>query len=236
MTSIALVIPARDEEACIQPVVAGFLNARDERGQPWLQVIVVADNGSRDRTAAIASAAGAVVVHEPRPGYGSACLAALRHLEERPEGPPEIVVFADGDGSNDPSDLGPLLEPLRRGYADLVIGVRTRPEDQAAMTMPQRFGNRLACALMRPVAHVAYSDLGPYRAIRWSSLTRLEMQDPNYGWTVEMQLKAVRHGLRIREVQVKNHARLAGESKVSGTLRGVAGAGYKIIGTILRYR
>lgn len=236
MSRIALVIPARDEEACIEAVVSGFVGARDPRGAPWLESVVVADNGSRDRTAELARAAGAVVVHEPRPGYGRACLAALRHLSERPGGPPELVVFADGDGSNDPGDLGRLLEPLLSGYADLVIGVRTRAEDQAAMTLPQRFGNRLACALMRPVAHVAYSDLGPFRAIRWAALARLEMQDPNYGWTVEMQLKAVRHRLRIREVVVKNHPRLAGESKVSGTVRGVAGAGYKIIGTILRYR
>lgn len=104
------------------------------------------------------------------------------------------------------------------------------------MTFPQRFGNRLACSLMRPVAQVAYADLGPFRALRWEALSRLGMEDPNYGWTVEMQLKAVRHGLRIREVVVRNHARIGGRSKVSGTVKGVVGAGYKIIGTILRYR
>jgi glycosyltransferase involved in cell wall biosynthesis len=236
MTKISLVIPARDEEQCIEAVVRGFVNAQDPRGTPWLDEVVVGDNGSLDATAARARAAGATVVHEPRPGYGSACLAALAYLRTRPQGPPAVVVFADGDGSNDPQDLGVLLEPLLKGYADFVIGARSRPEDRSAMSFPQRFGNRLACTLMRPVAHVAYQDLGPYRAIRWSALERLGMCDPNYGWTVEMQLKAVKAGLRVREVLVRNHARIGGQSKVSGTVKGVVGAGYKIIFTILRYR
>ena len=236
MTKIALVIPARDEEACIQSVVRDFLAAQNKEGSSWFDEIVVGDNGSGDHTAALARQAGATVIHEARPGYGSACLAALAHLRTRPEGPPEFVVFADGDGSNDPRDLAALTEPLLRGYADLVIGVRGYPEDRSSMSFTQRFGNRLACALMRPVARVAYQDLGPYRAIRWQALERLGMCDPNYGWTVEMQLKAVKHGLRVREVLVRNHDRIGGASKVSGTVRGVLGAGYKIISTIARYR
>lgn len=236
MIRISLVIPARDEAECIGSVVAGFVGARNESGAPWFDEVVVADNGSRDQTGALAQKAGATVVFEARPGYGSACLAALDLLRARRAGPPEIVVFADGDGSNDPADLSALLEPIRKGYADLVIGARARPEDRASMSFTQRFGNRLACSLMRPMAKVAYTDLGPYRAIRWVSLEKLGMADRNYGWTVEMQLKAVRFGLRIREVTVRNHDRLGGRSKVSGTVRGVAGAGYKIISTILRYR
>lgn len=236
MLEVSLVIPARDEEDCIAPVVSGFVQARMPSGAPWFDEVIVADNGSRDRTGELARQAGATVVFEGRPGYGSACLAALDFLRKRSAGPPDIVVFADGDGSNDPEDLERLLEPIARGYADLVIGARIRPEDRSSMSFTQRFGNRLACELMKPMAQVAYTDLGPYRAIRWSSLEQIGMADRNYGWTVEMQLKAVRFGLRVREVPVKNHDRIGGRSKVSGTVRGVVGAGYKIISTILRYR
>lgn len=198
--------------------------------------MVVADNRSKDGTARIAEGAGAKVVYEPRVGYGSACLRALAHLRDRAAAPPEIVVFADGDGSNDPADLVRLVSPIARGELDLVIGARGRRGDPGALTFPQHFGNVLASRMMNALYGMRSTDLGPYRAIAWPALERLRMQDPNYGWTVEMQIKAAKHGLRVGEVDVQNHARTAGRSKVSGTVRGVVGAGVKIIGTILKYR
>lgn len=225
-----MVIPALDEEGSIGPVVRGF------RDEGRLDEIVVADNGSRDRTAEVARAAGATVVHAPRRGYGSACLAGLAHLRARAGGPPFAVAFADGDGSNDPRDLGALLAPILRGEADLVIGARPRLALPGSLTFPQRFGNVLASRLMNALHGARYTDLGPFRAIRWDALERIGMVDPDYGWTVEMQLKAARHHLRCVEVDVHNLHRTAGRSKVAGTVRGVWGAGTKIIGTILKYR
>jgi glycosyltransferase involved in cell wall biosynthesis len=231
---ISMVIPAFDEEGAIGDVVSGFLSVERD-GKRLLEELVVADNRSTDRTAEIARQRGATVVREERPGYGSACLRGLAHLRERPSGPPEIVVFADGDGSNDPSDLLHLVQSIEAGESDLVIGARTRTADPGSLNLPQRFGNALATRLMNALYHVHYTDLGPFRAIRWPALERIEMQDPNYGWTVEMQIKAAK-SLRIREIDVKNHARTAGKSKVSGTVRGVVGAGVKILSTIARYR
>lgn len=232
----SLIIPALDEEGAIGAVVAGFVALRDPAGAPALDEVVVADNGSRDRTAEVARAAGATVVEERRRGYGSACLRGLRHLAERAAGPPAIVVFADGDGSNAPGDLATLIAPLRSGVVDLVIGARVRPADRGALTFPQRFGNQLATGLIRSIYGARFSDLGPYRAVTWPALTRIGMVDPDYGWTVEMQVKAAKLGLRYTEVAVENRVRIAGRSKVAGTVRGVVGAGRKIIGTIIKYR
>lgn len=223
-----LIIPALDEEANIGGVVAGFL------ATGLLERVIVADNGSRDRTAAVAREAGAVVVDAPVRGYGSACLVAL--AEARRLGPPDVVVFADGDGACAPADLSALLAPLARDEAELVIGSRVRRSDPGALTATQRFGNGLAVALLRVLHGARATDLGPYRAIRWAALERLGMVDPNYGWTIEMQVKAAKHGLRVTEVDVANHVRKGGVSKVSGTLRGVVGAGIKIIGTLITYR
>ncbi|MBI4821970.1 MAG: glycosyltransferase family 2 protein [Deltaproteobacteria bacterium] len=230
---VALIVPAKDEAGAIGGVVSGFKGVVVE-GRPALDVIVVSDNGSKDGTAEIARAAGALVVSEPTPGYGRACLSAMAEL--RKIGPPSIVVFADGDGSNDPRDLPLLLAPILSGECDLVVGARPRLADPQSLTVPQRFGNVFACKLMRLVHGGHFTDLGPFRAIRWSALERLEMQDPTYGWTVEMQLKALKHHVPSREVDVRNHVRVAGRSKVSGTMRGVIGAGTKIVGTVLRYR
>ncbi len=231
-----MVIPAFDEAGAIGTVVRGFAAIQDDRGERVLDEIVVADNNSTDRTAEVARGAGATVVFEARPGYGSACLAALDHLRKREGGPPFAVVFADGDGSNDPADLRALVAPILDQSVELVIGARPRRADAGSLTVPQRFGNVLATRLLKRWFQMHFTDLGPFRAITWDALERIDMQDPDYGWTVEMQVKAAKASLRVREVDVANHPRIAGKSKVSGTLEGVVGAGTKIIGTIVRYR
>ncbi len=196
--------------------------------------IVVADNGSTDRTAAVAAAGGATVVGEPRRGYGRACLAALARLARDP---PDVVVFLDGDQSDDPADLPALLAPILAGTADLVVGSRTLGEREPGALAPvQVFGNRLATFLLRLLFGARFSDLGPFRAIRWQALGRLALRDPDYGWTVEMQAQAARAGMRWAEVPVRYRRRRAGSSKVTGTLRGAAGASWKILATIVRVR
>ena len=233
---LALIIPAYDEAGAIGTVVSGFAAITEPGGAPVLDEIVVVDNNSADATADVASAAGATVIHEARPGYGSACLAGMRYLRDAAAGPPFAVVFADGDGSNDPADLPALVAPILAGTAELVIGARPRRADPGSLTLPQRFGNLLATRMLRHYFGAHFTDLGPFRAIRWDSLERIRMADPDFGWTVEMQVKAAKASLRMREVDVANRARIAGKSKVSGTLEGVYGAGTKIIGTILQHR
>jgi glycosyltransferase involved in cell wall biosynthesis len=194
--------------------------------------VIVVDNGSTDRTAQVARAHGAQVVHEPHRGYGSACLAGMAALA------PDVTVvaFMDGDGSDDPADLPRLLEPIVRGDADMVLGSRVLGErETGALTPQQRFGNALATVLLRALHGARYSDLGPFRAIRREALDRLGMRDTSFGWTVEMQIKAARHGLRVQEIPVHYRKRRAGQSKISGTLRGTISAGAKITWTIFRY-
>ncbi len=194
---------------------------------------MVVDNGSTDGTAAVARAAGATVVREPRRGYGAACLAGLAHLRERP---PELVAFLDADASDDPAQLPEVLAPLLEGRADLVVGSRVRGVPApGSLTLPQVLGNRLAVALLVLLFGVRFTDLGPFRAIRWAALERLGMRDRGYGWTVEMQARAARAGLRAVEVPVRYRRRI-GRSKISGTVRGVIGAGAKILLTIARVR
>jgi glycosyltransferase involved in cell wall biosynthesis len=196
--------------------------------------VVLVDNGSRDRTAEVARRAGAIVVSEPRRGYGAACLAGLAFLRA---GPPEVVAFLDADLSEDPAQLAELLAPIAEGRADLVIGSRVLGEREAGSLTPvQAFGNRLATLMLRALFGARYTDLGPFRAIRWEALERLRMRDRGYGWTVEMQARAARAGLRCAEVPVRHRVRAAGRSKVAGTLAGVLGAGIKIPLTILRVR
>ena len=218
---VGLIIPALDEAEAIGPVVGSV----DRTLVDW---IVVVDNGSRDATAERAAAHGALVFREDRRGYGSACLKAIR------EGPPaDILVFMDGDGSDDPREVERLLSTLIDDQADLVIGSRTRGRsERGALTAAQIFGNALACALIRWLWGVRYTDLGPFRAIRTAALERLEMQDPDFGWTVEMLVKAAQRGLRIREVPVSCRVRQAGDSKVSGTLGGSFRAGKRILGYV----
>jgi glycosyltransferase involved in cell wall biosynthesis len=219
-----VLIPALNEEQAIAQVLASI--------PPGLaQEVVVVDNGSTDHTAEVARSLGARVISEVRRGYGQACLSGLAALR-----PVDIVVFLDGDYSDFPEDMPALLEPILRGEADLVIGSRVLGQRQAGALLPQqRLGNALATWLIRLFFGVRYTDLGPFRAIRTEALGPLQMQDRDYGWTVEMQVKAARAGLRLAEVPVRYRRRL-GTSKISGTLKGTFKAGYKIITTILRYR
>ena len=231
---VGVVIPARDEEDGVVAVLAA-LPAAGMPGEHEFRVspIIVVDNGSRDRTAEVARAAGATVVSEPRRGYGAACLAGLAHLRASP---PAIVAFLDADGSDDPTQLAEILAPILSGRADLVVGSRVLGDrEPGALSAVQVLGNRLAVALLRLLFGARYTDLGPFRAIRWPALERLGMRDRDYGWTVEMQARAARAGLRAVEVPVR-YRRRVGRSKISGTTRGVVGAGWKILVTIARVR
>lgn len=218
------VIPALNEAGSVGGVVAGLPRS-------LIRSVIVADNGSTDGTGDVARAAGAIVVREERRGYGAACLCAMAALP--PDG--DVVLFLDADGSDDVGALAALLDPLARGTADFVVGSRVRGGGQAALTFPQRMGNALAARWLRVRYGIPATDLGPFRAIRRDALAALDMQDRTYGWTVEMQIKAARAGLRYAEVSVQALPRRAGRSKVSGTLRGVAGAAWKIIGLLVRY-
>ncbi len=221
-------IPARDEEAALPSVLRDLASER-------VRSVVVVDNGSRDATAEVARRGGAEVVREPRRGYGAACLAGIAHLAARAD-PPDVLVFLDGDHADDPRDLARLTAPIEAGAADLVIGSRTLGRSEAgALTPQQRVGNALAVALIRGLYRHRFTDLGPFRAVRFPSLLALGMADRDYGWTAEMQVKACRRGLRVVEVPVAYRRRRAGRSKVSATVRGTVGAGWKIVWTILRH-
>ena len=221
---VDVLLPALNEEEALPLVLAEI---------PWSEVrrAVVVDNGSTDRTAAVALGAGAEVVHQPERGYGAACLKALALLRQDP---PDVVVFLDGDHADDPTQLGDLLAPIARGEADLVLGSRVRGALAGALTPQQRAGNAVACGALRLLYGARYTDLGPFRAIRWDAFEALGMVDRNYGWTVELQIKAAQRGLRHCEVPVRYRPRV-GTSKVSGTLRGTLGASYKILLLLGRY-
>jgi glycosyltransferase involved in cell wall biosynthesis len=224
-----VLIPAHNEERSIGLVLS-------EIPAGLVQEVVVVDNASTDETARAARAAGATVVTEPRPGYGQACLAGLAYYAAQPATiTPEIIVFLDGDHSDFPADMPALLAPLLSGAAEMVIGSRALGQRERGALLPQqRFGNWLAAGLLRLRYGGTTTDLGPFRAIRAEALARLDMTDTNYGWTVEMQVKAARLGLRVVEVPVRYRRRI-GVSKVSGTVRGTLGAGYKILWTIFKY-
>lgn len=216
---IGVVIPALDEEEAIGKVIAEIPDFAD--------VIVVADNGSRDRTAEVARAAGAKVVCEDEPGYGAACLKALSDLP-----PVEIVVFLDGDYSDYPEDMVLLVDPIIAGEADMVIGSRILGgAEPGALTPQQVFGNWLATRLIALIWGERFTDLGPFRAIGSEALAGLHMADRDFGWTVEMQVKAAKSGLACREVPVRYRKRI-GVSKISGTIRGAFKAGVKILSVI----
>jgi glycosyltransferase involved in cell wall biosynthesis len=218
-----LVLPALNEEAAIGTTL-------DRVPKGLYQRILVADNGSTDRTSEVARAHGATVVFEPERGYGAACLRALREA-----GDAEIVVFMDADASDEPAEAELLVAPILEGRADFVIGSRVLGKADAGALQPhQRFGNWLATFLIRLIYGHRYTDLGPFRAIRASALKTLDMRDRNYGWTVEMQIKAIRHKLRIVETPVTYHCRI-GVSKVSGSLKGSLLAGVKILWLVIRF-
>ncbi len=218
---ITAVIPALDEER-------GLARTLDELSRVMTIDVIVGDNGSRDHTREVALAGGARVVNIARRGYGAACAGALTELASEVE----VVLFLDADGSDDPSEAATLLGPILRGEADLVIGSRARVE-QGALTLQQRLGNRLAVVLIERLFGYRYTDLGPFRAIRRTLLDRIDMRDRAYGWTVEMQVRALQLGARVREVPVSYRRRL-GRSKISGTVRGVVAAGWCIVTTIAR--
>lgn len=223
---IAVVIPALNEEAA----VGGVVNTVRSVLGPRLSQVIVADNGSTDQTAEVAEAAGAIVVRELEQGYGAACLAALAVVQRDAD----IVLFVDSDGSDVLSDALRIIEPIKAGHADLVIGSRVAGTiEPGAMTVPQRFGNWLAPLLVRAIWGARYSDLGPFRAIRRDALESLNMQDRDFGWTIEMQVRAAKLGLRTAEVAT-GYRRRIGVSKISGTVRGVVMAGAKILYVIGR--
>ena len=221
---VAVLIPALDEEPTIGSVIralpAGLV---DE--------IVVGDNGSRDGTPRIARDLGAVVVEAPRLGYGSACLAGLRHLARRP---PAIVVFLDADGSDDPSGLARLIEPIRSGAADMVLGVRTG--DPPGVPLHARMGNQVVLMCARLLFGLRFRDMPPFRAIRYDRLRELCMDDRDWGWTLQMQIRAGRLRQRIVEIEVPYTRRAGGVSKISGTLSGSLKAGAKMFYTLARER
>lgn len=226
---IDVLIPAWNEEEAL-PLVLGAIP------KTWVRQVIVCDNGSTDGTAAVAKEMGAVVITEKKRGYGSACLAGMSYLQSLPASEqPEIVVFLDGDYSDFPEDLPKVVGPIIDNDMDMVIGSRLLGGlERGAMTIPQQFGNWLAPLLIRWLFGYQFSDLGPFRAIRWQKLLQLNMKDPNFGWTVEMQVKAARHQLRCTEVPLRYRKRAAGTSKVSGTIKGAISAGWKIIYTIFK--
>ena len=220
-----MIIPAFNEEESIAQVIADIPELVSE--------VVVCNNNSTDQTKVRAEQAGATVVDQPIPGYGNACLKGIKYLKGQDQ-QPDIIVFLDGDYSDYPEQLPEVIAPIMQNQADLVIGSRALGNRASgSMPIPQVFGNWLATTLMRWFYGARFTDLGPFRAIRWESLMALDMQDKTYGWTVEMQLKAAKHNMRCTEVPV-NYKKRIGVSKVSGTIKGTVLAGYKILWTIFK--
>jgi glycosyltransferase involved in cell wall biosynthesis len=225
---VDVLIPALNEEESLPLVLKAI--PRDH-----VRSVYVIDNGSTDATARVAVEGGAHLLAEAQRVYGAACLRGLIEVTALPR-PPDVVVFLDGDYSDEPSELPWLLEPIRAGTADLVIGSRTLGEaEPGSLMIQQRVGNRVATSMIRAIYGQRYTDLGPFRAIRLPALVALGMSDTGYGWTVEMQVKAARGGLRIAEVPVSYRRRVGGQSKISSTVKGTVGATYKILFTILRH-
>ena len=225
---IDVIIPAFNEQEAVGLVVRDI-------PKDLVRHIVVVNNASSDRTSEMARAAGAIVVDQPLRGYGNACLRGMEQVATHVP-PPDIVVFIDADHSDKPTQMPEVVAPILRGEADFVIGSRALGQREAGSMMPQQvFGNWLATRLLRLLYSVRYTDLGPFRAVRWEALKAMDMRDRTFGWTVEMQLKAAKQGLRIAEVPVDYRKRI-GFSKISGTVKGSVLAGYKIITTIIKYR
>lgn len=224
---IVVIIPAYNEENSIAKVIrdipAGIV-----------QEVIVVNNNSDDATEFNARNTGATVLHEKRPGYGYACLKGIDYLSQMNH-PPGIVVFMDADYSDHPEEMHLLVDPILNERIDMVIGSRVLgKKEKGSMTVQQDFGNWLATRLLKIIYHVPYTDLGPFRAIRYDKLMEINMQDTTYGWTVEMQIKAAKLKMNIKEVPVSYRKRI-GISKISGTIKGTMMAGYKIISTIFKY-
>ena len=225
---IDVIIPAYNEEESIGLVLADI-------PKDWVREVIVCNNASTDGTAAVAEAAGATVLLQPRKGYGSACLKGIGYIEAKPIAEqPDIIVFLDGDYSDHPEELPQLVQPIWSDDVDLVIGSRALGKMESGAMMPQQvFGNWLATNLIRLFYRYDFTDLGPFRAIKWQQLVAIKMEDPDFGWTVEMQVKAAKFKLKCTEVPV-TYRRRVGISKVSGTIRGTILAGHKILWTIFK--
>ena len=227
--AVDVIIPALNEEASLPLVLRDLPNVRH---------VYVVDNGCTDRTPEVAAEMGAIVVQEQVKGYGSACLRGMAAIEtaiEEGEPAPSVVVFIDADYSDHPEELLRLVAPIFDDTHDFILGSRLLGNREAGAMPPQSiYGNKLACFLMRWFFRIRYTDLGPFRAIRYQSLRSLNMCDTNYGWTIEMQIKAARAKLRIKEVPASYRKRI-GTSKISGTISGTVKAGSKILFTIARY-
>ncbi|WP_010522201.1 glycosyltransferase family 2 protein [Aquimarina agarivorans] len=225
-SQIKVIIPAINEEDSLPKVIAEIPNIVSE--------IIVVNNGSTDNTAKVAKLAGATVLDEPNKGYGNACLRGLKCIAAS-KTTPDIIVFLDGDYSDYPQEMINILDPILTKDIDFVIGARVAEyREKGSMTFPQRFGNWLATFLMRLLFKSTFTDLGPFRAIKYDKLVLLEMEDKTYGWTVEMQLKALKHKLTYTEIPVHYKKRI-GVSKVSGTIKGAIFAGIKILSWIFKY-
>lgn len=227
--TIDILIPAFNEEDALPLVLMAI-------PKNLVRYVIVCNNGSTDRTASVAQTMGAIVVEQPLRGYGSACMKGIEYLRHLPsDEQPDIVVFLDADYSDYPEEMPEIVAPILYDGKSLVIGSRSLDNLQSnVMTLPQRFGNWLAPLLIRWFYGARFTDLGPFRAIRWQDLLALDMKDTNYGWTVEMQVKAAKNHLPYAEVPVRYRKRAGGKSKVSGTLKGSVLAGLKIIATILK--
>ena len=223
---IDIIIPAYNEASSVGLVIASVPKA-------MVRDVIICDNASTDGTADVAIAAGATVVKQPQKGYGSACLAGIAHVKKKAT-PPDIVVFLDADYSDHPEELPQLVDPILTNSMDLVIGSRALGNLEDGAMMPQQiFGNWLATNLIRVFYGYHFTDLGPFRAIRYTKLLELDMQDPDFGWTVEMQVKAAKQKFKCTEIPVTYRKRI-GVSKVSGTIKGTFLAGHKILWTIFK--
>ncbi len=223
---IDIIIPAYNEQDSVGLVIGDI-------PKHLVREIIVVNNASNDQTSAMAEKAGATVLSQAEKGYGAACLKGMEHVRNK-KNAPDVIVFLDADYSDHPEEMPLLLEEIEKG-SDLVIGSRALGNrEKGSMTPQQVFGNWLATTLMKWIYGITFSDLGPFRAIRWTSLESIDMRDRNWGWTVEMQLKAAKNNLKCSEVPVSYRKRI-GVSKVSGTLKGSVMAGYKILYTIFKY-
>ena len=224
MNKISVIIPALNEEKSISKVISSI--------PKYVNEIIVVDNGSADKTSEIAKSKGALVLFESKKGYGYACIKAIEFLKSNP---PNIIVFLDGDYSDYPEEMDLLINPIIKNKYEFVMGARIKKlREPGSMTLQQVFGNFLACFLIRILYRVNFKDLGPFRAIKWDSLKKLKMEDKTFGWTIEMQLKAIKNKIKYFEVPVKYRNRI-GKSKISGTFSGTIKAGYKILLWIFKY-